>query len=143
MRATEQTVKVEITIDASQATVFRCVTRGELLAKWLEASVDFDASLGGKMRIAFNGCSEVVEGEVTEFDPHDLIAFTWGVSEGSSKAEMPVGSTAVRIALTPSGNGTHLVLTHSGLPANQVHDHQVGWQEYAEALASLAARVHE
>jgi len=41
--AVEQTVRV----DASRATVWRCVTRSDLLSKWLEAGVSLDPRKGG------------------------------------------------------------------------------------------------
>jgi len=137
--AEPQSVTIDVTIDASIETVYRCLTETSLLAEWLDADVDLEARVGGTVRIAFHAGSTIVEGEVVELLVNRRLAFTWGVRSGPDREALPVGSTRVTFDLQRAGDRTRVVLEHAGLPDEQVDDHRTGWREYADALAALAA----
>ena len=104
--AVDRSAEVSVEIAAKPSTVWRCVTEGDLLSRWLGARVEFDPVVGKPVRIHFERWRTRVEGEVVEVMPGKRIAFTWGVAEGKQTASMPPGSTRVTITLAPSKAGT-------------------------------------
>jgi uncharacterized protein YndB with AHSA1/START domain len=137
----EDEVEVAVEIAARPETVFRCVTRSDLLSTWLAAKASIEPRLGGAVRIDFERYATVVEGEVVELVANERVAFTWGVTQGAQAADMPRGSTRVTITLTPSAVGTRVVLRHAGLPGEASRrDHSFGWTSYLGQLASVAPR---
>ena len=140
--AVDRSVEVSVEIAAKPSTVWRCVTEGDLLSRWLGARVEFDPVVGKPVRIHFERWRTRVEGEVVEVMPGKRIAFTWGVAEGKQTASMPPGSTRVTITLAPSKAGTRVTLVHAGFPSEEERNHHVGgWQGYAAALAGTATCV--
>lgn len=140
--AQETAVKVETVAAARPSTVWRCLVEAGLLSRWLAARVELVAKVGAPVRIHFDRHHTRVEGVVTEVVPERRLAFTWGVAEGPSAAEMPPGSTRVSVDLEAVPGGTRIVLRHAGLPTEaQRRDHEGGWQGYAAALAGLAQCV--
>jgi len=74
-----------------------------------------------------NGVSKFhCEGEVLEFDPPRLLVYTWIANWHADKTRR----TVVRWELAPSGHGTRLKVTHSGLAQETAahKDYTGGWQ---------------
>ncbi|MDF2681285.1 MAG: hypothetical protein K0R47_2475 [Brevibacillus sp.] len=127
----EQIVK-EIFIEARPETLFTFFTDPDKLVRWMGRQVLLEPKIGGKYRIDING-SDIAMGEYVEIVPYEKIVMTWGWEK--SKV-VPPGSSTVEFRLTPKDNGTLLVLTHSGLPAEEIPSHQHGWTHYM-------ARIHQ
>ena len=67
--------------------------------------------------------------------PHRL-EFTW-MSEGTRGLE-----SRVSLEMTPAGGGTDLVLTHDGLPDDEIaRGHEPGWKAILDGLAGKIAQV--
>ena len=64
-------------------------------------------------------------GEIMEFDPPHLLVYTWIGNWHADKQR----KTVVRWELTPSGKGTKVKVTHSGLAQEAVarKDYSGGW----------------
>lgn len=140
--AVDRSVEVSVEIAARPGTVWRCVTEGDLLSRWLAARVELEPVVGKPVKIHFERWKTRVEGTVVEVVPGRRLAFTWGVAEGKQRASMPPGSTRVSISLAPSKTGTRVVLVHSGFPTDEERGHhEGGWQGYAAALAGTATCV--
>jgi len=74
-----------------------------------------------------NGVSKFhCKGEVLEYDPPRLLAYTWIANWHEDKTRR----TLVRWELKPMAGGTHLKVTHSGLAQETVarRDYSGGWQ---------------
>src|SRR5215469_7568340 len=85
---------------------------------------EVDARVGGKYRIDMIGASEVFRhhGEYLTIDRPNKLAFTW-ISKATENR-----TSIVTIEFTPVGKTRCLiVLTHTGLPVNQVENHTKGW----------------
>lgn len=80
-----------------------------------------------------NGVSQFhCDGEVLEYDPPRLLAYTWIANWHEDKA----ARTVVRWELSPKSGGTLLKVTHSGLtnlPASR-KDYSGGWTGVVEQL---------
>src|ERR1051326_481867 len=84
-------------------------------------------------RLNLNGVSKFhCEGEVLEYDPPRILAYTWFANWHDDKQRR----TIVRWELTPHGNSTRVKVTHSGLlhePAAR-KDYSGGWPGVVELL---------
>ena len=78
------------------------------------------------------------EGEVLEYDPPRLLAYTWIANWHEDKAQR----TVVRWKLTPKGAGTQLKVTHSGLAKLPIarKDYSGGWPGVVEQLKKFVEK---
>jgi uncharacterized protein YndB with AHSA1/START domain len=129
----------EVHIAAPVERVFQAlIDRKQVMQWWNDNNCfieDFaiDPRRGGKWRydtkqgeLVVNGVSKFhCEGEVLEYDPPRVVAYTWIANWHDDKSRR----TVVRWELTPAGNGTRLKVTHSGLAqeATARKDYSGGW----------------
>lgn len=98
-----------------------------------------DARVGGKFRIDMIGTASTTShtGEYLAIDRPRLLKFTW-ISKNTDNRP-----SVVTIELTPRGDTKcDLVLTHAGLPENQVKNHTEGWTAIAGMLADRVATAN-
>jgi uncharacterized protein YndB with AHSA1/START domain len=139
-------IVAEMTIEASPETIFAALTQPEKLSAWWgddrmyrADKWSIDLRVGGKWRSEGGPVGQpsriLVEGEYLEIDPPRVLAYTWR----PTWVEAPV--TTVRYVLTPQGNGTHIVMTHSGFAGNQkaMEAHQ-GWPQVLGWLKGYAEK---
>jgi uncharacterized protein YndB with AHSA1/START domain len=115
-------ITFSIRIAATPDVVFPYLSERALLAEWIGITAETQPEPGGVF--ALDADYEFVRGEFVVIDPPNRVVFTWG-KDGS--AVMPAGSTTVEIVLVADGPNTVVELTHSGLPASQLAQHQEGW----------------
>lgn len=128
-------IEREVRIAARPETVFAFWTEPDRIARWMGRTVTIDSRRGGAFRIDYNG-SDIARGEVLEIDPPHRLVLSWGwEAEGDAT---PPGSSRVEVTLAPDGDGTLLRLRHSGLAAEAVEGHAVGWDQFLPALVSVA-----
>lgn len=143
----------EIEVAAPPSRVFEALSTSSQLMQWFtdpSCPVKFwnmDARKGGaytyateKGNFEINGVSEFeCHGEIVEFDPPTLLAYTWiGNWHADDKRK-----TVVRWELTPTATGTHVKVTHSGLahePAAR-RDYSAGWPGVLEKLKEFSERL--
>jgi uncharacterized protein YndB with AHSA1/START domain len=142
----------EMHIAAPAERVFQALVDPEQLIRWWnsdECQTEFfemDARPGGKWRFGtrnstlnVNGVSRFFcQGEVLEFDPPRLLAYTWIANWHDDKARR----TVVRWELTPAKDGTHMKVTHSGLAQEAVarKDYSGGWPGVVESLKKFVEK---
>ena len=125
----------EIWIDASPDKVFPYLVEPALLTTWIGEESWNEPRPGGRFRLSFP--QSIVRGEFVEIDPPRRVVYTWGREEGDS---MPVGSTMVTFELELENGGTRVRLRHDGLPsAQEVEQHDTGWDHFLPELAKVAA----
>lgn len=129
----------EIEISAPPERVFKALSDAEELKRWFrnpECPPKFwtmDARVGGLYGYATEKGSSVVNGvnefechgEVLEYDPPQVLVYTWIANWHDDKAQR----TVVRWDLSPKRGGTHVKVTHSGLRTLPVarKDYSGGW----------------
>jgi uncharacterized protein YndB with AHSA1/START domain len=147
----DDAVTVEIEIAAPPERVFDALTDAKQLFDWWgkEPSVELstfemDARQGGRWRfecspvpgtdqgavgeqLRSSGAQEYeAHGEILEMDRPRVLVWTWI----ANWHEHPAHPTVVRWELTPTNEGTHVRVTHSGLSQEPIarKDYGPGWQ---------------
>ena len=98
-------------------------------------NIRLDPRPGGEFRIDYNG-EDVASGTFVEVDPPSRLVLTWGWEAPGDPT--PPGSSRVQVDFVPDGSGTVVRLHHSGLPAEAVEGHAVGWDQFLPGLAAAA-----
>jgi uncharacterized protein YndB with AHSA1/START domain len=146
--ADQDAVVCEIHVEAPPERVFAALTDSRQLLQWwgAEPSVttrlwEIDPRPGGKWRMECTGCNGMsvngvtefeVHGEIIEFSPPRLLAYTWIANWHSD----PSHTTVVTWDLRRVGNGTLVKVTHSGLANESVcrRDYSGGWPGVLDLL---------
>lgn len=131
-------VRLERVVAATPQRVFDAWTDPAVMRRWycpnpdMHLEVTGDAVVGGAFRVDMGHGAHVVEGVWTDLEPGRLVAFTWRWTT----SEVP--ASRVRVELTPEGDGTRLVLTHTGLADDDdARGHAEGWQLQLARLDGL------
>jgi uncharacterized protein YndB with AHSA1/START domain len=141
METTAETtiVEREITIAARPETVWEFLVDPDKATRWMGQAATLDPRPGGLYRVEVIPGNRA-RGEFVEVDPPRRLVYTWGWEPGGMDTAVPPGTSTVEIELRPTGEGTTLRFTHSGLPsAKAVESHAHGWEHYLERLV-IAAR---
>jgi uncharacterized protein YndB with AHSA1/START domain len=143
----------EIEIAAPPERVFQALTHADQLVQWWTSETcprefwQMDARRGGRWHfknkpsatMAINGVNvfEAI-GEILEFDPPRVLVYTWIANWHRDKTRR----TIVRWELTPSGSGTRVKVTHSGLAEEDVarKDYSGGWAGVVEMLKKFVEK---
>ncbi len=142
----------EIHIAAPPQRVFKALTDSAELRQWFTDPScpihrwEMDARLGGKYRYDTEmGAHEVnsvrkfeCHGEIVEFDPPRLLAYTWIANWHDNKQR----ATVVRWELSAESGGTHVKVTHSGLANEAVarKDYSSGWTGVMQYLKKFVEK---
>lgn len=125
--AVEQTIRIE----APRERVFALLTEVAKGPGWFPITV-FEARLGGRVEVVRDEWH--AEGEVIEFEPPRLVAYTW------DWRNQPLGArTEVRWELEEDTGGTLVRLSHTGFREQaQRESHNGGWAYYGQRLKIVA-----
>ena len=121
----------EVRISARPETVFALLVDPEKMKTWMGKEVELDPQPGGVYKVDVNG-RDTALGEFVTVEPNSRVVFTWGWDHDGHP--IPPGSTTVEITLQAEGDDTLVTLRHSGLPADAVDDHTMGWDHFLERL---------
>jgi uncharacterized protein YndB with AHSA1/START domain len=128
---------------APSERVFDAWTNPEVLRQWWAAGpamkptlAELDLREGGRYRLGMqdteSGHEHVVVGEYREVRRPERLAYTW-MWEGSP--EMTGGESLVEVEFLEDGDGTEVVLVHTGLPSDQSRErHAHGWNGCFDSL---------
>ncbi|MFD0694416.1 SRPBCC domain-containing protein [Paenibacillus sp. GCM10027628] len=129
----EQIVK-EVFIECRPEILFTFFTDPEKMVRWMGSHILLEPAINGKYRIDVNG-HDIAMGEYQEIIPNEKIVMSWGWEKSKI---VPPGSSTVEFRFAPKDNGTLLILTHYGLPVEEVASHVQGWSHYTVRLQTLA-----
>jgi uncharacterized protein YndB with AHSA1/START domain len=145
---TRQIVVDEIFPHAPE-TIWRALTTGELIGRWLMAPTGFEPVEGNSFTFqttpggAWDG---LIRCRVLEVIQNERFAFAW---TGGDESNVGYGSrldTVVTFTLSGEAQGTRLRLVHSGfvLPRNETafQGMSQGWPKVVHTLADTAATLN-
>jgi len=131
MKLVERTIQ----INAPAALLYELFTDAAHLVRWVAATAEVDARVGGVVRWTHaNG--DACSGRFVELVPARRIVFTYGWERAD--VEVPPGSTTVEITLEARGDRTELRLVHRGLAGPMADAHAGGWANYLGRLVAVA-----
>lgn len=148
----EDAVVSEIEIAAPPQRVFQALIDPKQVMQWWTGeqcqieSFTMDPRPGGRWtydtkqsKMSVNGVTRFhCDGEVLEFDPPRILAYTWIANWHDKAAER----TVVRWVLTPSAAGTRVKVMHSGLSQLPIarKDYSGGWPGVMAQLKQFLER---
>ncbi|HEX6422177.1 MAG TPA: SRPBCC family protein [Acidimicrobiales bacterium] len=131
MRLVDTTIQVNAPADL----LYELLTDAEHLVRWMAATAEIDARVGGTIRWTHEN-GDTCSGRFVELVPARRIVFTYGWERPD--VQVPPGSTTVEITLEPRGDATRLRLVHRGLAGPMADAHAGGWDNYLGRLAAVA-----
>jgi len=148
----EQTVQ-EIVVDEvfphAPETIWKALTNGELIGRWLMVPTGFEPVTGTHFTFqttpggAWDG---VIHCQVLEVIPNERLSYAW---KGGHEANVGYGSpldTVVTWTLSRAEGGTRLRIVHSGFitPKNDAAFKTMsgGWTKVIQKLGNLAGELH-
>ena len=144
-----QQIVVDEVFPHSPQTIWRTLTTGELIARWLMAPTGFEPVKGKRFTFqtkAAGAWDGVIQCEVIEAIPNQRLAYAWkSGDEGNVGYGAPL-DTVVTWTLTPVDGGTRLHLVHSGfvMPKNDSAFDLMsgGWLKVMQNVGNIAGELH-
>ncbi|MBX3219009.1 MAG: SRPBCC domain-containing protein [Labilithrix sp.] len=147
--ATTHEIVVDEVFPHTPETIWRALTNGELMARWIMPPAGFAAVEGTRFTFqttpagAWDG---TIRCEVLQVVPNERLAYAW---KGGHESNVGYGSlldTVVTFTLTKVQDGTRVRLVHSGfvLPTNDTAFKNMsgGWPKVMTRLATAAGELH-
>ncbi len=137
----EHSIRFERTLPAGVSEVWKYFTETDLLPKWL-ATASLEPRLGGRVELNFDQAvmqersekSSRIIGLINGFDPGRKLAFSW--MDTSNDLD-----SAVSVEMSAEGGQTSLVLTHSRLPQERMHEFMAAWHAHLDVLAARLKNI--
>lgn len=136
---------------APRERVFDAWTNPDVLREWWAAQpqwegagAEVDLRLGGRYRLSMRdtekGSVHTVGGEYKEINPPERLAYTWSW-EGNPEEMTGSDETLVVVEFREDGDGTEVVVTHSGFANEQIRDmHTDGWNGTLNTLEQVLSK---
>ena len=144
-----QDIVVDEVFPHAPGTIWKALTNGELIGRWLMVPTGFAAVKGTQFTFqttpggAWDG---VIHCEVVEVIPNERLTYSW---TGGHEANIGYGApldTVVTWTLSRVAGGTRLRLVHSGFitPTNDSAFKTMsgGWTKVVQKLATVAGELH-
>ena len=148
LKPATQDIVVDEVFPHAPETIWKVLTTGELIARWLMPAEGFQAEVGNRFTYrttpagAWDGA---IHCEVVEVVPNERLVYSW---KGGHEANVGYGSkldTLVTWTLARVENGTRVRIVHSGfdLPRNDTAYRNMsdGWKKVVRRLDATAAEL--
>jgi uncharacterized protein YndB with AHSA1/START domain len=147
--ADTQEIVVDEVFPHAPETIWRLLTTGELIGRWLMTPTGFEPVKGKHFTFqttAAGAWDGVIHCQVLEATPNECLAYAWkGGHEGNIGYGAPL-DTLVTWSLSRVEGGTRLRLVHSGFvtPKNDSAFKTMsgGWKKVVQTLGTLAGEPH-
>jgi len=145
LKSATQDVVVEEVFPHAPETIWKALTNGALIARWLMEPKGYAANEGTRFTFqttAAGAWDGTIRCEVLEMKPYERIVYGW---KGGHESNVGYGSkldTVVTFTLTKVAGGTRVRLVHSGfvLPRNETAYQNMsnGWKAVVQRLDKVA-----
>jgi uncharacterized protein YndB with AHSA1/START domain len=145
LKSDTQDIVVEEVFPHTPESIWKALTTGELIGRWLMAPTGFEPMEGKRFTFqtkpagAWDG---VIHCQVLEAMPNKRLVYAWrGGHEGNFGYGAPL-DTVVAWTLSRAGNGTRLRLVHSGFVApkndSALKTMGEGWKKVVPQIGAVA-----
>jgi uncharacterized protein YndB with AHSA1/START domain len=149
MKFDTQEIVVDEVFPHAPETIWKTLTTGELMGRWLMAPTGFEPVEGKHFTYqttpagAWDG---VIRCQVLEVNPNERLAYAW---KGGDESNFDYGAplnTVVTFTLSKVENGTRLRLVHSGfvLPKNETAFKNMGdgWKKVVQKINTVTTETN-
>ena len=141
-----QAIVVDEIFPHAPAVIWKALTRGELIGRWLMAPKGFEPVVGNRFTFQTKPGGEwdgTIHCEVLEVVPNERLSYTWSGGHDGNEGYGSKLETVVTFTLSKAEDGTRLRLVHSGfvLPKNDTAYRKMseGWKDVVRKLDIVAA----
>jgi uncharacterized protein YndB with AHSA1/START domain len=145
LKSDTQDIVVEEVFPHTPESIWKALTTGELIGRWLMAPTGFEPMEGKRFTFqtkpagAWDG---MIHCQVLEAMPNERLVYAWrGGHEGNVGYGAPL-DTVVAWTLSRAGNGTRLRLVHSGFVApkndSALKTMGEGWKKVVPQIGAVA-----
>ncbi len=146
LKSDTQDIVVDQVYPHAPETIWKALTDGELMARWLMKPTGFEAVEGKRFTFqttpagAWDG---VINCQVLQVVPNQRLAFAWKGGHESNNGYGSLLDTVVTLTLSSGDKGTRLRVVHSGfvLPRNDTafKNMRGGWTKVLQQLDAVAS----
>lgn len=137
-------IEIEEVLAHPPEKVWRALTNGALMARWLMPPTGFEPVEGSRFTFQTTPAGEwdgVIRCQVLEVVPQERFAFSWRGGHIANEGYGSLLDTVVTFTLAPSDGGTRLRLVHSGfvVDRNRVAyaNMSQGWVKVVKSLDAV------
>ncbi|HEX4533771.1 MAG TPA: SRPBCC domain-containing protein [Rhizomicrobium sp.] len=146
LKSATQDIVVDEVFPHAPETIWKVLTTGELMARWLPMpSAGFAPVKGNRFTYQTTPAGKwngVIHCEVLEVIPNERFAYSWKGGDESNAAYGSKLDTVVTFTLSKAANGTRLRLVHSGfvMPKNDsaYTNMSGGWKKVVHTVGEMA-----
>jgi uncharacterized protein YndB with AHSA1/START domain len=145
LKSVEQEIEVDEVFPHAPEKIWKTLTTGELIGRWLMPTTGFEAVKGKRFTFqttpagAWDG---IIQCQVLEVMPNERLVYTWKSGHEENVGYGAALDTVVTWTLSKVGNGTRLRLVHSGfvLPKNETAFTSMsdGWKKVVGRIGAIA-----
>jgi uncharacterized protein YndB with AHSA1/START domain len=146
LKSSTQEIVVDEVFPHAPETIWKTLTSGELMARWVKMTPTGFAPVKGKQFTyqttpggAWDG---VIHCEVLEAIPNERLVYSWKSGHAENVGYGAALDTVVTFTLSRVANGTRLRLVHSGfvLPRNETAFKNMGdgWKKVVPTIGAIA-----
>ncbi|MDF2117706.1 SRPBCC domain-containing protein [Roseiarcaceae bacterium H3SJ34-1] len=143
-------IVVDEVLPHAPETIWKVLTNGELIGRWLMAPTGFEPVVGKQFTFQTKAAGEwdgTIHCQVIEAVPNERLAYAW---KGGHETNVGYGSrldTVVTWTLARVATGTRLRLVHSGfvMPRNEgaLKIMGEGWKKVVQTVGSIAGEQED
>jgi uncharacterized protein YndB with AHSA1/START domain len=145
MKFNTQDIVVEEVFPHAPEAIWKTLTTGELIGRWLMPTTGFEAVKGKRFTFqttpagAWDG---IIRCQVLEVMPNERLVYTWKSGHDGNVGYGAALDTVVTWTLSKVANGTRLRLVHSGfvLPKNETAFKNMsdGWEKVVGRIGAIS-----
>jgi len=141
-----QAIVVDEVFPHAPETIWKALTSGDLIGRWLMAPTGFEPVVGNRFTFQTTPGGQwdgVIHCQVLEVVPFERFSYAWQGGHESNEGYGAPLDTLVTWTLTPMDHGTRVRLSHAGfvLPKNDTayRNMSEGWKKVVRNLDDIAA----
>jgi uncharacterized protein YndB with AHSA1/START domain len=145
LKSDAQEIVVDEVFPHTPEKIWKTLTTGELIGRWLMPTTGFEAVKGERFTFqttpagAWDG---IIRCQVLEVTPNERLVYTWNSGHEGNVGYGAALDTVVTWTLSKAENGTRLRLVHSGfvLPKNETAFTSMsdGWKKVVGRIGAIA-----
>jgi uncharacterized protein YndB with AHSA1/START domain len=144
----KQDIVVDEVFPHAPETIWKTLTTGDLIGRWMMAPTGFEAAEGKHFTFKTKAAGEwdgTIQCKVLEVVPCERLVYEWKGGHASNVGYGSLLDTVVTWQLSKVENGTRLRLVHSGFdtPKNEsaLKSMGEGWKKVLQNVGNIAAEV--